>query len=115
MTDKQFPAELLAFFKSPGVKRAWVNDPEPTNPSACQNCNGAGYFVGTIALGGPFNSPSSSKVISHYHDGKWWVVNSRVAPCPVCQGKPQSEKPYVDKPAGLMIKRLAKQKSRLTR
>ena len=110
MTEKKFPPELIAFWKSPGVKRAWVNEPESVNPSACQNCNGAGYFVGTIALAGPFDNPGSQKVISHWHDGKWWITNSRVAPCPVCKGTPMSDKPFVDKPVGLMIKRVVKQK-----
>ena len=108
--NKQFPPELLAFWKSPNAKRAWVNEPEMVNPSACPNCNGAGFFVGTIALAGPFNSPGSINAVSHFHDGKWWVVNSRQAPCPVCKGAPQSEKPYVDKPSDLMIRRVVKQK-----
>lgn len=113
MNDRKFPQDLQMYIKSPVAKRAWVSPGESEHAHDCQNCAGWGYIVATIAIAGPFDSPGAMSVVSHFHDGKWWVVNTKSFKCPVCQGvKPQ--KPYVDRPqVPMTLKQFAKEHERV--
>jgi hypothetical protein len=86
---KKFPAELVAFWKTPGALRAFVSQPEGTYANKCENCGGAGYFIGSIAVAGPFDQPSTTSNVYRWHDGKWWVVKTKTVDCPVCHNGKQ--------------------------
>jgi hypothetical protein len=107
--NRTFPPELQQFLKIPMAKRSWVSAGESEHPSDCQNCAGWGYIIGTIAIVGPLDSPGAMGVVSHYADGKWWIVNSKSFKCPVCLGVKPS-KPYVERmQVPGMLKRAAKE------
>jgi hypothetical protein len=89
--DKIFPPEFKPYCRAPEVRAAWISVIEPITPLLCENCGGLGFFVLTIAIGGPFVSPPSIGVVGHYANGKWWLTKCYVADCPVCHNEGRRE------------------------
>lgn len=111
--NKQFPPELLAFWRQSNAIKCFVSTPEGNYANKCDNCGGAGFFVGSIAIAGPFDSPLSPANVYHYHDGKWWSVINKSADCPVCHnGKTAVRAATTYKPVQKSISNLT---SKLTR
>lgn len=115
MTDKKFPPEFMAHFKNPNTRAAWVSEYSGPNMTHCENCGGAGTFVLTVALNGPFDQPPPPTVVSKYDNGRWWAVKNYVAVCPVCRNvRPQHKPVYVPMPeeARHAVNKLIANKSR---
>lgn len=103
--SKVFPDTLKRIMFAAGVKQAFLLEPTDTHGS-CDNCGGVGYISFFLATMGPFDEPGVGKVISKWHDGKWWCAPSgdlhfgTVAElCPVCGGNTPKVRPvYVPMP-----------------
>lgn len=109
------PKEFDAYFRDPKVKAAWISGSDGVNYTGCDNCSGAGVFVASIAVAGPFEAPQA-KGASHYHDGYWWSVITKVAECPVCHNikRRPAKREYVPMPdevrqkIGELVSRMSK-------
>jgi hypothetical protein len=88
--NKVFPPEFERYWNDPATRAAWISADEDHNQIGCDNCNGRGFFVLTLAIGGPFETPSL-KGVCHWANGKWWSVVNRVADCPVCKNNPRKD------------------------
>lgn len=78
----EFMSEARAF---PGTVFA-CEPPAPSNPNDCPNCGGRGYLYVQVKQSKAFNSPpGGTKPVAYLNDG-WYQVETRGAPCPVCNG-----------------------------
>lgn len=109
----RLPPEFKMYFRDPGTKAAWISVYEGPNMTRCDNCNGSGFFVATIAIGGPFEEPPI-KGVAHWANDKWWNVENKVATCPVCKGVRQGERHYIRREAAVAVDELAQKFECLT-
>ncbi|HES58774.1 MAG TPA: ATP-binding protein, partial [Firmicutes bacterium] len=56
----------------------------PLFPGACPNCGGHETHWLQFVTGGPYPAPNGGKEPLIWQNGRWWRVESRVYPCPVC-------------------------------
>ena len=60
-------------------------DATPAGQKPCVNCDGIGKLGLQIIVGGPYDSPDNKKHII-WHEGKWYVQETVLFPCPICHG-----------------------------
>lgn len=108
----QIPDRLQVLARNPKVKLTMILE-YPQEAGQCTNCGGCGYISFFLATMGPFDTPGQGRVVSKFHNGKWWSAPSYIdpakddektngrfgtvsAPCPVCKGIRQAaNNPYV--------------------
>jgi hypothetical protein len=112
---KIFPDRLMTLARNPKVKKAIILEYEQ-EAGQCQNCGGIGFLSFFLATMGPFDEAGGGRLVSKFHDGKWWAAPGYIepskdtektnmrfgtvsAPCPVCKGiRKRMDGPYVPMP-----------------
>ena len=75
----------------------------PSQPGACSNCQGLGAVLISFARSGPYDRvPATKDVIVTGPDNKWWIVDTKEYPCPVC-GDMDTRRRYFWKNSGLQL------------
>ena len=88
MRNPNFQRTLNLYLHAPGVKKAWISENASPNPNDCPSCGGANYIYLFVATGGPFNQPGCGpKIISKFHNGKFWIGQTYAIVCPDCAPK----------------------------
>jgi hypothetical protein len=76
---KIYPDRLLMLARNPKVKKAIALEYAQEH-GQCENCGGIGFMSFFLATMGPFDEPGQGRLVSKFHDGKWWCAPGFIEP-----------------------------------